>query len=214
MSDCTSDTIKVDATPDEVECCSIKHKCQCQCSPKPDCKFPGANFEAILVRPGNNTPNYCCDLYMCSKFEFCQKKISTTVSLPFIDAISDSYSCHYNGIFYADKKTWKTGQCTTCTCDNRVVHCEEEKCLELTCEVKKVQKDGCCPTCTGECLSLDHDRYYESGQSWTEKDDCTHCTCNDGHKYCYSESCTPLSCANPVKTAGICCHYCKDEGKF
>lgn len=66
-SKCPEDSVEVAATSIEEECCSIKTKCQCQCEfkLKPDCGRLG-NFEAALVRHGNNTPNFCCDLYICS----------------------------------------------------------------------------------------------------------------------------------------------------
>ena len=127
-------------------------------------------------------------------------------------AISDKYNCHYNGVFYADKQTWKPSQCISCTCNNHIVKCEEEKCPELPCEVKRIEKDTCCPVCTGECVSLYHGMYYNNSDSWKEDNDCTHCTCKDGHKYCYSESCTPLECTKSIKTAGSCCHHCENEG--
>jgi len=68
---CPDDSIEVDASSTENECCSIKTKCQCQCkfNLKPDCsKIEHGNYEAVLVRHGNNTPNFCCDLYMCSNY--------------------------------------------------------------------------------------------------------------------------------------------------
>ena len=129
-----------------------------------------------------------------------------------LDLIQDKYSCHYDGLFYENQQTWRAGQCTVCTCEGRVVKCKEEACDDLSCEVKRIQKDECCPVCTGECESLDHDRYFSNGESWTEKDDCTHCTCKNGQKYCYSESCTPLTCSNPIKNNGSCCHHCQNEG--
>jgi hypothetical protein len=136
-----------------------------------------------------------------------------TLFLLFLDEIQDQFSCNHDGIFYENKQTWKIGKCTLCTCEKRIIRCIEEQCDNLLCEVKRTREDSCCPVCTGECVSLDHDRYFSNGESWTEKDDCTHCTCKNGQKYCYSESCTPLTCSKPVKSNGSCCHHCDNEGQ-
>jgi reduction in cnn dots 2 len=81
----------------------------------------------------------------------------------------------------------------------------------LDCEVKQSLTSECCPVCTGECLSATTGKVYKSNETWSEDNDCVHCTCVNGKKLCNAELCERPKCKNPVKVAGICCLACPNE---
>ncbi|RXM30472.1 Kielin/chordin-like protein [Acipenser ruthenus] len=59
-------------------------------------------------------------------------------------------SCMYQGTLYQSNEHWEVDECTTCTCVSGEVHCQTERCPQVSCasdETPALIPGMCCPHC-------------------------------------------------------------------
>ena len=133
--------------------------------------------------------------------------------------------CEYGEIY-----TDPSNSCYQCSCYYGVTACFDTSgvCSKLPTNCTQiVQMEGqCCPICNDSvddenviiihltasenCTAVTGEHHVE-GETWTEEDPCTRCTCVGGKISCFQETCTILSCTfNEYKGTlpGDCCESC------
>ncbi|XP_071949938.1 chordin-like protein 1 [Antedon mediterranea] len=126
--------------------------------------------------------------------------------------------------------------CTLCTCLHQDdVSCQRIQCPDVTlCESVKSIAGQCCKQCTdseeNSTLGSSHssietaeesecrhgESTYRQGESFTLEEyssvrpnQCTQCTCVDGHIECALRRCIPVPCKQPLYLPNSCCPICR-----
>lgn len=118
-------------------------------------------------------------------------------------------NCFVNGSVHRDGARWKHN-CDICNCVRGFVQCNPIKCPITPCKNPVILNDPCCPECRKNCLLEGVE--YDDGETFTPRDDCTVCTCEDGTTTCRRETtCPELTCpeSEQFKAADECCTYCR-----
>ncbi|XP_069120814.1 chordin-like [Argopecten irradians] len=148
-------------------------------------------------------------------------------------------NCRYNGVVYRDSDTWRQNitSCATCICNRGDVQCHPVVCPELTCMVKKMSEDGCCPVCADDtyqhetaeldeapqanssCYYPGDKRWHPAGTQWYPYVPpfgyvtCSICSCepgSDSYK-CVRKECPALECprSQAIRLKDTdCCQTC------
>nr|XP_014351812.1 PREDICTED: kielin/chordin-like protein [Latimeria chalumnae] len=86
----------------------------------------------------------------------CTCNVSVVTFTSFYSAFSSSLffhpnvSCLYQGQQYQSNEHWEVDECTTCTCVSGEVHCQAERCPQVSCasdETPALIPGMCCPHC-------------------------------------------------------------------
>ncbi|GFO17120.1 LOW QUALITY PROTEIN: cysteine-rich motor neuron 1 protein, partial [Plakobranchus ocellatus] len=184
---CPADSIRPPSTWTDDHCCQVQQ--ECMCNPKDSCEPVTCpdGFQVQVISLASWMPGSCCDKFRCVN--------------------ESGLTCSYNGKELKNGETWDIDKCKTCECRDGLNRCRDKTCITPSCGWMAVPDDGCCPVCKG-CVSISGQLYNES-DVWRE-DDCTTCTCKNGHAQCQAEACA-AECANPVTVPGQCCPVCPEE---
>ncbi|CAJ0961782.1 unnamed protein product, partial [Mesorhabditis belari] len=121
-----------------------------------------------------------------------------------------------SGSAHASGETWKTDDCTSCSCTQTgTIECFRESCGENVekCKGKLLTvKGNCCALCSDALQSGSVCQYgnavYGLREEWKDGV-CRNCTCvQGGQTVCREAICPP--CSDPVPIEGQCCPLCKD----
>nr|CAB3233820.1 cysteine-rich motor neuron 1 protein [Phallusia mammillata] len=211
---CPDDSVIQEGYIPEGSCCPLPSKCVCDmdsclaviCHP---------STEKVLVRPGNEQPGSCCDLYECRPIA--DKMDCTSVNCD--DNLVSAEVCPDDSDLLpaSEERRQCCQQDHVCKCHS--VACEVPQCpngLKLEVLFRGDGNPGACCSvykCSAEPLiagcALQGHRF-ESGESY-ELPDCRTCECKNGVSLCEPLICPTLSCSRLTKAKNECCAVCADD---
>ncbi|XP_028581415.2 chordin-like protein 2 [Podarcis muralis] len=147
-------------------------------------------------------------------------------------------SCVFNSKKYKAGESWHpylepqgVMYCIRCTCsEDTNVSCSQIQCPPLQCPNPISDPHQCCPKCPElltppgvQTPANSSCRYngtaYRHGDIFTHNElfpsrqtnQCTQCSCSEGHIYCGLVTCPEVLCASPETMPGSCCQLCRDN---
>ncbi|XP_069085493.1 kielin/chordin-like protein [Pleurodeles waltl] len=95
-------------------------------------------------------------------------------------------SCSYRGQMYQSNEHWEVDECTTCTCVSGEVHCQSERCPQVSCasdETPALIPGMCCPHCIprpATCIAFGDPHYRTfDGKMFHFQGSCTYVLAED-----------------------------------
>ncbi|CAL1543997.1 unnamed protein product [Lymnaea stagnalis] len=184
---CPDDSVRLPSMWTHDKCCELQHGCTCPTEDKCKPVECPEGYQVQVTSRATGLPGSCCHIFRC---------------------INESVlTCIYNHQEYANGQIWQMDNCKTCECKDGLNKCTRKNCEEPNCSWMMVPEGECCPVCRG-CVS-DSGQVYNESEVWKEND-CTTCTCKNGHPQCQSEMCE-VPCLNPISVPGQCCPDCPHE---
>ncbi|KPP79601.1 hypothetical protein Z043_100810, partial [Scleropages formosus] len=117
--------------------------------------------------------------------------------------------CSLDGKRYHSGDRFSPDPCSSCSCENGTVQCEEVRCPQLSCLKQYIPPEECCPVCQPGCEY--EDEMYENGDVFISRSNpCMNCSCANSLVKCNPVQCVAPSCSNPVQRPGQCCATCSE----
>ncbi|XP_062983820.1 chordin-like protein 2 [Elgaria multicarinata webbii] len=153
---------------------------------------------------------------------------------------STNDSCQFNGLTYRTGQIWYPSlkpaavtHCVRCICSQELgTKCYQFDCPPLKCRKPIKVPYRCCMVCpdvqTSPGLQAPdnfscqyNDTTYQHGDIFTnselfpsrESNQCSQCSCSEGHIYCGLVTCADLLCASPETVPDSCCQVCRDNSQ-